>query len=92
MLTIIECIYILKYVELNHRHETNPWSIRRQIRHYLTTNRINKAQDPFAIQLLVLNVVVATWRRYLIYIAKKVRQQVSWLFSSLSNYCLKWQR
>lgn len=103
MLTVSECIYILKFVELNHRHENNPWSIRqaqlyhqhredsqrsvwllisaspsmrRQIGHYLAANCINKTQDPFAIHLLVLNVVVGTWRRYLIYIAEEVRQQV----------------
>ena len=103
VLTALECIYIVKFVELNHRHESNPWSIRqaqlyhqyredsqqsiwllisaspsirRQIGHYLAANCINKTQDPFTIHLLVLNVVVGTWRRYLIYIAEEVRQQV----------------
>ena len=103
ILTPSECAYILRYVELNHRQENNPWSVRQsliyhqhreennvstwlfisasqtvrtQVNQFLKTTSQGGGQDPFAVHLLILNVMLATWRRYLVYIAGEVRQQV----------------
>jgi hypothetical protein len=37
---------------------------------------VNKS-DVFILHLLIINTTVATWRRYLIFVAEEVRKQVS---------------
>ena len=95
-------MYIVRFVELNHRNESNPWStrqsliyhqfgakvsrwllvapsiaIRTQVGQYAEVPKNGSESDPFALHLLIVNIVVATWRRYLIYLAEEVQKQVT---------------
>lgn len=103
LLTRSECAYMVQFVELNHRNETNPWSVRQSLIYHrsqrhsesskwlfvaatlLIRGQVNayselspspRDQDPFVLHLLIVNTVVASWRRYLIYLAEEVRKQV----------------
>jgi len=95
-------VYVVRFVELNRRKESSPWSIRQslvyyqsglsskcprwlfiapshairtQISQYAEVPKNDSESNSFVLHLLIVNIVVATWRRYLIYLAEEVQKQ-----------------
>jgi hypothetical protein len=57
-------------------------AIKSQVEEYAATLRGPNPSNPFVLHVLLVNIVVATWRRYLIYLAEEIQKQVIHLNST----------
>jgi hypothetical protein len=54
-----------------------PTSLQTQLEKYIAlSEQCHKRRDPFEVHVVLLNAAVATWRRYIIYLAEEVRKLV----------------
>jgi hypothetical protein len=74
----------LIYHQLGLSSEVSRWlfiapskTVRMQVSEYADMPKNGSRGDPFALHLLIVNIAVATWRRYLIYLAEEVQKQVT---------------